>query len=328
MTEPEPRRSDSAVTARLALVGYGRIAPKHLEVFRALGAEIVASANRSAEGRAKAEREGNIPRTFTSAQEMIEAVRPDGVLVMPSFMQVSSAAREVLPFGLPTLLEKPPGTSVAELDELIALAQQHHTPAMVGLNRRHYGVVEQALQDAGGRAAITSATVEWSEDPHQVLKRLSPPAVERLIYGNSLHGLDMLTHFVGPIEAPQVLGRVLDGGPFRWIMALQGMGEHGAVASFTSTWDAPGKWRVGFTTRDRRYLFAPLETCTVQERGQPDRSLAPPDEDTRFKPGFHAQARRFLDAITSREVPTEHQLISARPAMALAEALTRALLGS
>lgn len=314
------------MTARLALVGYGRIAPKHLEVFRALGAEIVASANRSPEGRAKAEREGQIPRTFASAREMIEVVRPDGVLVMPAFVQVATVAREVLPLGVPTLIEKPPGTTVAELDELVALAAQHHTPAMIGLNRRHYGVVERALEDAGGRAAITSATIEWSEDPQQVLTRLGPAEVERLVYGNSLHGLDMLTHFVGPIAQPAVLGRVLEGAPFRWIMALQGLGEHGAVASFTSTWDAPGKWRVSFTTRDRRYTFAPLETCVVSTRGQPDRTIAPPEEDTRFKAGFHAQARRFLEAITTRQVPVEHQLASARPAMLLAEALTRALI--
>jgi len=313
------------VTVRLALVGYGRIAPKHIEVFRALGAEVVASANRSAESRAKAENEGQIPRTFSSIREMIETVRPDGVLVMPSSPQVAATAREVLPFGLPTLLEKPPGYSLAEMDELTALATQHETPTMIGLNRRHYGIVERALEEVGGPANITSVLVEWSEDPRHVLQRLTPEDVKRMTFSHTLHGLDLLTHFAGPIESPNIVARAFPGAPFRWVMAMQALSTRGAVASFTSTWDAPAKWRVSFTVADRRYLFAPLETCTVFERGKPDRTIEPPEHDVRFKPGFYAQARRFLDVVATKTVPPEYALASARPSMVRGDALTRAL---
>ena len=61
----------------LALVGYGRIAPKHLEAFRALGARFVACCNRSAAGRAKATSEGGIEHTYASIEEMLDRHRPD-----------------------------------------------------------------------------------------------------------------------------------------------------------------------------------------------------------------------------------------------------------
>ena len=64
---------------RLALVGYGRIATKHLEVFRYAGREFVASVNRSAEGRLKAEREGGIPRTYSQINAMLDRERPTGL---------------------------------------------------------------------------------------------------------------------------------------------------------------------------------------------------------------------------------------------------------
>ena len=97
---------------RLALVGYGRITPKHLEVFRAQGAEFVACCNRSAANRQKAESEGGIPRTYADIEAMLKAERPDGVVCCVSPDQMALAGGKIFPFGIPTLLEKPPGVSL------------------------------------------------------------------------------------------------------------------------------------------------------------------------------------------------------------------------
>jgi predicted dehydrogenase len=309
---------------RLVYVGYGKIAPKHLEVFRDLGSTFVASANRSEAGRAKARDEGGIPSSYASIPEMLERERPDGVLCCPSFPHVFAAMKQVLPFGIPTLVEKPPGTSLAELETLEDLAARHQAPVIVGLNRRHYSVLLRAIEDAGGLEAVTSVFVDWSEDPAHVLKRFSKSEVERWIFGNTLHGLDLLTLLAGRLPSPQIVARDL-GEPFRWIMALQGVSERGVLASFNSIWDAPGKWRLSFSSRGRRYVFAPLESCTVLESGGTSREIAPLDEDKRFKAGFHRQAQAFLEVIRTRQVPGALSLSSARPAMELAEALTRSL---
>ncbi|MCK6551386.1 Gfo/Idh/MocA family oxidoreductase [Myxococcota bacterium] len=309
---------------RLAVVGYGKIAPKHLEVLRALGAEIVASVNRSEAGREKARTEGGIGHTYASIAEMMGVERLDGVLCLPSYPQMFAAANEVLAYGVPTLLEKPPGTSLAELDTLLATAAKHGTPALIGLNRRHYSVVTKAIEDAGGVERIQSVFVDWSEDPVHVSKRMSPEGVAKLTFGNTLHGLDLITTLAGPIPSPSIVVRDF-GEPFRWTMAFQGLSSRGALVSFNSTWGSPGKWRVAFCTDDRRYLFAPLESCTVQERGKDDRVIEPSDDDKRFKAGFMPQARVFLDVIETRRVPAAFELASARPAMELAEALTQAI---
>jgi predicted dehydrogenase len=312
---------------RLAYVGYGKIAPKHLEVFRALGASFVASANRSESGRARARDEGGISNTYASISEMLERERPDGILCCPSFSHVYEAMKEALPFGIPTLVEKPPGTSVEQLRDLDALAQHFRVPVMVGLNRRHYSVLARAIQDAGGLEAITTVLVEWSEDPQHVLRRFTREEVERWIFGNTLHGLDMMTEVAGPIDQPQVIARHL-GDPFRWLMVFQGLSRRGALVSFHSTWDSPGKWRFTFASRGRRYVFAPLETCTVLEAGGTTREIEPSEEDRRFKAGFYAQAKAFLETIRRREAPLSLSLSSALPAMELAERLTEAVLKS
>jgi predicted dehydrogenase len=310
---------------RLALVGYGRIAPKHLEAFRAMGAEFVAACNRSVEGRARAEREGGIPRTYAAIDEMLDRERPDGVVCCASMPQMYAAAVELLNAGVPALLEKPPGTSLDEFRHLCELAENNRALAMIGLNRRHYSVVRKALEDCGGPEAVTAVFVEWSEDPRHLLARgFSADEISRMVFGNSLHGLDLLVHLAGSLDAPAVVGRNL-GEPLRWMMALQGVSRRGAIAAFNSTWDSPGRWRVSFCSPGRRYLFAPLECCQVSEAGKKEpRTIEPDQLDARFKPGFYAQAEVFLRAVTAGEVPPQYNLASAGPAMRLADALSRA----
>ena len=63
---------------RLAFVGFGAIAEKHVEVFRALGANLVASCNRSEEGRKKARERGGISSTYSEVASMVEKERPEG----------------------------------------------------------------------------------------------------------------------------------------------------------------------------------------------------------------------------------------------------------
>ena len=314
---------------RLALIGYGRIAPKHLDAFRAQGAEFVACCNRSEAGRESARTDGRIDHVYASIGEMLEREQPDGIICCASIHQVYGAAREIIPSGIPVLLEKPPGTSIDEYEQLCSLAERHKTPVMVGLNRRHYSVVRRAVDDAGGLESITTAAAEWSEDPQHFLKRgFSAQQVSRMVFGNTLHGIDLLTFFAGGCERPQITA-VSRGEPLRWTMALQGMSERNVLATFNSTWDAPGRWRVAFCTAGRRYTFAPLETCEVMTSGTRDvRSIEPDEHDKQFKPGFYRQAQVFLEMVASRQAPAEHDLISAGPAMRLAQQLTDACLQS
>ncbi len=315
---------------RIALVGYGRIAPRHLEVFRALDCEIVASCNRSERGREKAMSEGGIPRTYSAIDAMLDRERPDGVICCASAEHMAEAARQILEFGVPTLLEKPPGISLAELATIKQHAQANRAPVMVGLNRRYYSVITRAIEDAGGPEAITAVFVDWSEEPEYLLRDrgFAAEQVAQRVYGNSLHGLDLLVFLAGGFVDPAVVGLSF-GEPFRWVMSLQGVSQRGVLGTFQSTWDSPGRWRLVFCSRKRRYQFAPLESCTVSELEKKEtRTIEPDVWDKRFKPGFYRQAREFLHTIDKREVSPLHGLESSEMAMSLAEQLTQACLNA
>ena len=103
---------------RLAVVGFGDIAKKHLAAFRALGVNVVAAANRSLEGRRKAEQEGGIERTYSDALTMMERERPDGVLVSASVLSQFEVVRNLIPYDVPLLVEKPPAVSFQDWNSL------------------------------------------------------------------------------------------------------------------------------------------------------------------------------------------------------------------
>jgi predicted dehydrogenase len=190
-------------------------------------------------------------------------------------------------------------------------------------------VLRKALEDAGGFGALTGVFVDWSEQPKSFLNRgFSRDAVERLIFANSLHALDLITHLAGAVPYPLVQVQDL-GEPLRWNMALTGLSERGILVNFTSTWDSPARWRMSLTSPGRRYTLAPLETCSVLEQGSWQERIIDPDPvDSEFKPGFHRQALAFLALVRGRTSPEGPSLESLRPGMRLADALTEALLSA
>jgi predicted dehydrogenase len=285
---------------RLAVVGFGEIAQKHIAALRALGANIVAAVNRSPEGRQRAERDGGIAHTYADVAAMVERERPSGILVSTSVRSQFDAIRQLIPFDIPLLIEKPPALSLADWTLLRNAMEARRLPVMMALNRRYYSVYERALERMGGIEAVTSVSVEWSEDPAKMLAVGHPAEILPLLnFANSIHGIDLLTFFAGIVRGPQIWGRNLgdSGQEFRWQMAVDGLTERGARASFTSNWDVPGRWRVVVDATDVRMVSAPLETAVLLARNRAQETIEPSAEDRQFKEGFYAQASAFLQLI-------------------------------
>jgi predicted dehydrogenase len=314
---------------RLAVVGFGDIAQKHLAVFRALGATVVAAANRSPEGRRKAKHDGGIERTYSDAETMAECERPDGILVTASALFQFEVIRKLIPYDIPLLVEKPPAVSLEDWNWLRGQIEARRLPIMVALNRRYYSVYQRALRRMGGVEAVTAVSVEWSEDPEKMLG-LGHPAemIPLLNFSNSIHGLDLLVFFAGIPKDPALWGRDLDSSrdSFRWQMRLHGLTDRGACATFESTWDVPGRWRVVVDAPNIRMVSAPLETAVLYARGRVPETIEASVEDQQFKPGFHGQAAAFLQLVRDHAYCARPMAslgeISAD--MELADALTRA----
>jgi predicted dehydrogenase len=314
---------------RLAVVGFGEIARQHITAFRSLGASVVAAVNRSPQSRWKAEQVGGIERTYADPLTMVECERPDGILVTTSVLSQFEVIRKLICCDVPLLVEKPPAVSFADWAVLRDQIEARRLPVMVGLNRRYYSVYERALQRMGGVDAVTSVSVEWSEDPEGMLAAGHPPEILPLLsFANSIHGLDLLVFFAGILRNTEVWGRCLNhrGQKFRWQMGVHGVSDRGVRAGFESNWDVPGRWRLVVDAADVRMVSAPLETAVLFARGRTPETVEPSAEDQQFKPGFYGQAAAFLKLIRERKLPTwpAASLEETSATMYLAEMLTRA----
>jgi predicted dehydrogenase len=306
---------------RVCIIGYGNIAKKHIEALRAHGCEIVASCNRSESGNELARQEGGIPRTYTDHISMIETEKPDAVVNCVSFEHIFAITKSLIPFGIPLLIEKPAGLSVAETKELIALQIQYGTKVQVAMNRRHYSIFHNAIDEIGGKKNIEMLGLEWSETPliSKQKKGLDDIRIGQYIYSNSIHGIDMLDFFSGGIEDFQTYCSTSEGF-FNLQMTLSGKSRTGILINYSSTWGSPVPWRFVLYGNNKRVEFAPLETCRVFSDNSPNFiNLMPEKFDTDFKAGFYLQAKSFLDLVVSNKKKNEHSLDSTLNSMVVAE---------
>jgi predicted dehydrogenase len=106
-------------------------------------------------GRAEAfRRDFGHARAYCDLAAMLEAERPDAAAVVVPTERTVEIASQLLESGLPLLLEKPPGTTAADVDCLIAAAEAggRAVPVQVAFNRRFAPLVQamrHGIEQAG-----------------------------------------------------------------------------------------------------------------------------------------------------------------------------------
>ncbi|MBR1168335.1 Gfo/Idh/MocA family protein [Bradyrhizobium liaoningense] len=143
---------------RIAIVGFGKIArDQHVAAIAATpGAMLAAVASRNA----------SLPGVphFATIEELLQKGPPiDAVSLCtpPQVRRVQAAA--ALAAGKHVMLEKPPGTGVAELDPLIAMAAGAKRTLFATWHSRYAPAVEPARQWLAERR-INSMHISWKED--------------------------------------------------------------------------------------------------------------------------------------------------------------------
>jgi len=143
---------------RIAIVGFGKIARvQHVGAIAAVpGATLTAVASRNA----------SLPELphFATIEELLEKGPPIDAVSLCTPPQVRRAqAAAALAAGKHVMLEKPPGTGVAELDPLIAMAADAKRTLFATWHSRYAPAVEPAREWLASRR-ITSVHINWKED--------------------------------------------------------------------------------------------------------------------------------------------------------------------
>ena len=152
---------------RTAIIGTGFMGRVHLEAVRRLGfVEVVAIAGRNADAARRLGAGFSIPKIATDYRDLLRDPEIDAVHICTPNTQHFPMAKEALRAGKHVLSEKPLATSVAEGEELVAIATRQGVRNCVCHNLRYYPMVQQmrSMREAGDLGEILALQGTYFQD--------------------------------------------------------------------------------------------------------------------------------------------------------------------
>lgn len=253
------------MSVRLAVAGMGMIGPRHAEAINiAKGVCLAAIVDPGDIGITEAERFG-VPR-FRSLCELLASGTADGVIVStPNQVHVENAL-ECLDAGMPTLIEKPLATTLADAKRIVAAQACAKIPLLVGHHRRHAPVVAVAKQavESGAIGIITTAhAITWFFKPDDYFK--DPWRSKKgagVVYMNLIHDIDMLRHFCGDVSTVFAMeSNLIRKNEVEETAVIALRFKSGALATInvSDSTVSPNSWEM--TARENQTYPATDETC-------------------------------------------------------------------
>jgi predicted dehydrogenase len=226
---------------RVGLVGAGRAASFHLDAIAEVGGA-QASVICSRSGTTAHALARSVPgcRGTSSLSNLWSGPDPvDAAVIAVDADQTLSVATELVGAGVPVLIEKPAAPSGPAARSLAALAAERGVVALVGVNRRYYSLVQQAMAVVTTRGPLTGVEVEGHEPSFRFLASgaIGLEQLDRWPHLNSLHYIDLLRMAGGPVEEVVALtGEVPRHQHFAMAASLRF--ASGALGHYVSHWNS------------------------------------------------------------------------------------------
>ena len=130
-------------------------------------------------------------RAYTDMDQMLESEKPDACVCIMPMGNIVEKGIELLERRIPCVIEKPLGTSLAEIERLNQVAHDTGTPHMVSVNRRfmpYLNEVRAWLNEVGPVRYVRATQVRHARSE------------DDFIWSTAIHVLDALRYVVGEID--------------------------------------------------------------------------------------------------------------------------------
>jgi predicted dehydrogenase len=309
----------------IGVVGAGAIGRAHVErILRTPGAVLAGVAEPGEAGRQWCEQRG--VAWFPEHGALLEATRPQGMVVATPNATHVAIAEECMAFGTPVLVEKPLADRLDDAARLVHLERSSGVPVLVGHHRRHNPVLQRAREwIAEGRLgqvvnAVALACVFKPASYFELAWRREAGGGPVLI--NLIHDVDMLLYLLGPARAAQAAAaNQVRGFAVEDTAAtlLEFQGGTLATLSVSDTAASPWNWDL-CAGEQPQYPRQPVQShffmgtqgslslpdlSLWRYPGQPHwhQELLREQRVVHHRDPYDAQLEHFLAVITSREAP-------------------------
>lgn len=223
---------------RLAVAGLGLIGRAHLRAIaqaaRRGECELVAVVDPAPAAQAVADEHG--APLFEDLEAMLQAVRPDGVILATPNSAHAAGALSCIGRGVPVLIEKPLADTQAEAECVVRAARASGVPVLVGHHRRHSPLMQAARAAVAdgrlGRLVAVSGSATYRKPDRYFAdgpwRRRSGPLLI-----NMIHEVDCLRMLAGEIVEVQALAsRAARGHEAEDTVSIGLRFANGALGSF------------------------------------------------------------------------------------------------
>lgn len=130
-------------------------------------------------------------RPYKNLDEMLSAEKPDACVSVMPIENIVEVGIKLLELRIPCVIEKPLGTSLAEIEKLGKVARDTQTPHMVSVNRRFMPYLNQArswMREHGPLRYVRASQIRHQRDEAD------------FIWSTAIHALDALRYIGGEVD--------------------------------------------------------------------------------------------------------------------------------
>lgn len=239
-------------------------------------------------------------------------VIPECAIVAVGTHDLFGVSVKLMEYGVKRLfVEKPGADTFEKIQQLYTTAKEKDVKVFLAYNRRFYASLlkaEEIIREDGG---VTSFNFEFTEWLHVFEAAYGQVELNWIFWANSSHVLDTAFFLGGEPKEISCYTKTMEGDDFPKIFAGAGISDKGALFSYQSNWNAPGRWAVELLTAKHRIYLKPMEQLQLQDKGSVKVYPVEIDDhlDKEFKPGFYLETKAFLDNDTERLCSIEQQLL-------------------
>ncbi len=244
----------SQTPVRIAVVGAGAMGRNHIRfVVEEPACELVAIADAFEGARETADKAG-VP-FFTDPAQMMDEVKPDGIIIATPNGLHLSVAREAVSRGIVPLVEKPISDDLADAERFAAEADKAGVPVLVGQHRRHNPFVSKAKEiiDGGELGQLTVSSFHYmiykNDEYFDVEWRRKKGAGPILV--NLVHDVDLLRYLLGePVAVQGMQSSAARGFETEDSAVINVRFANGSLASMTISDATAAPWNWEATARE------------------------------------------------------------------------------
>ena len=282
------------------LIGAGSIAVEHAKVMAALDVDFTVIGRGEESAQEFRKTTGLSVETGGLAKALENRTFPQVAVLALPVANLADAALSLIAAGVQHLLiEKPGSLSIESLKDIRESALASGCLVSIAYNRRFYESTRELSQMINVDGGVTSVFFEFNEPKRIMESDYYPEEVRRRWFlANSTHVVDLVFHLCGhPTEWRSWSSGALTGHLTSSRFAGAGELDSGALFSYLSDWEAPGRWGIEITTVNHRLILRPMEKLHLMRHGSFDVEEVDIDDslDVDFKPGFFRQMEAFLN---------------------------------